>query len=755
MHSFLSPAAVTAASLAFFVLPVESATAQTCPFIGPVSNYTGWVPRTPQVRTAHAMARFEDPGGADRVVIFGGRTDGGVILDDTWSWDGVEWRQLFPTNRPSPRSFARMTMDANGSIVLYGGRDASANLLSDTWTWDGSDWTLESASSAPGPMAGHGMAFDRANDYTVLRGAVGVDPTGGGIPLDSDTWTWDGFGWTFQATDSLGLYTSFGMAYDATPGGQRVIMSAGATFEWTGTAWTSLPSTTSRSGAVLGGLPQSDAGGGVVLFGGRTTQGPISLVQQTEIFSGGWTSMPATPIAPSGAVDAGMAYDTNSPGLILFGGDAGVTSSSLRGQTWRWNSPGIWTPLSPSLGLVPGAAYDAARGVVVVFGGFSSCLPGTDATWEYDGTTWTRFANPISGCPGITWPPPRSYTSMVYDSARERIVLFGGIGPSGVLNDTWEWDGATWTRINTPNSPPPNGTGHPTLAYDSLRERTVLVSDFIDWATWEYDGTDWVENTLANTPRLFDSRIAYDARQGQIVMFGGRQGLIQQNTTYVYDGVTWALVSPATSPPARDYHVMAYDSNRARIVIHGGELNRKDTWEWDGVDWTQRVQPATGSVEPFVRSRHAMAYDSRRGRMVMVSRSEVWELVTPAASLDDASVNRAKLCAQSDPILGQTFDVTVPAPTGASGGCFLLVDALPQIPPVPSPLPGVVGQLSYTSAVPPFVLSAPCNMPFTLPLPADPNLIDQPLTMQGLVYTSLAPLTGLLTDGLAIRLLER
>ena len=38
--------------------------------------------------------------------------------------------------------------------------------------------------------------------------------------------------------------------------------------------------------------------------------------------------------------------------------------------------------------------------------------------------------------------------AMAYDSARERIVLFGGrTDRSGDLNDTWEWDGRTWTRV--------------------------------------------------------------------------------------------------------------------------------------------------------------------------------------------------------------------------------------------------------------------------------------------------------------------
>jgi hypothetical protein len=38
---------------------------------------------------------------------------------------------------------------------------------------------------------------------------------------------------------------------------------------------------------------------------------------------------------------------------------------------------------------------------------------------------------------------------LAYDRRRDRVVLFGGRKgwPDGDLNDTWEWDGATWRRI--------------------------------------------------------------------------------------------------------------------------------------------------------------------------------------------------------------------------------------------------------------------------------------------------------------------
>ena len=72
---------------------------------------------------------------------------------------------------------------------------------------------------------------------------------------------------------------------------------------------------------------------------------------------------------------------------------------------------------SPSPRSAHSAAWDAARGELVVFGGFAGRLP-TDETWVWNGT-WT-LKNPTNR------PPARVYANMVYDEARQQVVLFGG-----------------------------------------------------------------------------------------------------------------------------------------------------------------------------------------------------------------------------------------------------------------------------------------------------------------------------------------
>jgi hypothetical protein len=72
--------------------------------------------------------------------------------------------------------------------------------------------------------------------------------------------------------------------------------------------------------------------------------------------------------------------------------------------------------------------YDSTRRRVALFGGQSTTAALNDV-WEWDGVRWTE--QPLS-----TRPPPRSFHTMIYDEARGMLVMFGG-GSATPLRDTW------------------------------------------------------------------------------------------------------------------------------------------------------------------------------------------------------------------------------------------------------------------------------------------------------------------------------
>jgi hypothetical protein len=80
-------------------------------------------------------------------------------------------------------------------------------------------------------------------------------------------------------------------------------------------------------------------------------------------------------------------------------------------------------------------AYDAARGVTVLFSGDNGDWNTTlEDTWEWNGNTWTqRF---VSG----TWPFARLGHALAYDATRGVTVLFGGRNDNdrnSPYGDTW------------------------------------------------------------------------------------------------------------------------------------------------------------------------------------------------------------------------------------------------------------------------------------------------------------------------------
>lgn len=120
-------------------------------------------------------------------------------------------------------------------------------------------------------------------------------------------------------------------------------------------------------------------------------------------------------------------------------------------------------------------------------------------------------------------------------------------------------------------------------------------------------------------PPLMHQAMAYDSNRDRVVMFGGESPGGFSNETYEWDSTVWTLVhsgGPGAPSPRVDAK-MAFDSARGVCVLVGGvdAFGPSDeTWEWDGVSWQQR---AVGAGPGGPRSLHAIAYDASRGKTVV------------------------------------------------------------------------------------------------------------------------------------------
>jgi hypothetical protein len=312
-----------------------------------------------------------------------------------------------------------------------------------------------------------------------------------------------------------------------------------------------------------------------------------------------------------GSVACGTA---RAPAADGAGSPTASYPSSSSAPDWTKQAPAT----SPSARSGAATAYDAATRTVVIFGGVGRIQnQPLDNTWTWNGTTWTKQAPATS-------PPARQDASMAYDAATRSVVLFGGTTDDfHSFADTWTWNGTTWTK-QAPATSPPARFGA-SMAYDAATRTVVLFagvktfsSDKQDRDTWTWNGTTWTKQAPATSPpaRSFAS-MAYDTAKRNVVLFGGINGR-SGTPTWTWNGSTWARHTPAKSPPVRFDASMAYDTATGDAVLFDGLVNAhgktlNDTWTWNGTSWTKQA-PAKSPPGRFDAS---MAYDTATGKVML------------------------------------------------------------------------------------------------------------------------------------------
>jgi len=292
---------------------------------------------------------------------------------------------------------------------------------------------------------------------------------------------------------------------------------------------------------------------------------------------------------------------------ILFGLAAGAPSAQV-----AWFNPNPST--APSNRKYTVMVWDSVRERVVLFGGQEDLATYHNDTWEWDGTRWTEL-HPAHR------PPAREDHQMCFDSTRGRVVLFGGHDVNvRFLNDTWEWDGTDWREMAPATVPFARAYG--AMVYDPVRRISVIFggvdSSIREVAeTWEWDGVNWRARFPIRDPgRRSEVAMCWDPVRQRVVLYGGQAtGVGWYHDQWEYDGGTWTDVTTSPPGPGLSDMRMVFDVNRGRLVIFGGRsMPGNLTWERVGNVWEQRDVPA-----PFPpgRNAHTMAYDPVRGEAVL------------------------------------------------------------------------------------------------------------------------------------------
>ncbi len=198
-----------------------------------------------------------------------------------------------------------------------------------------------------------------------------------------------------------------------------------------------------------------------------------------------------------------------------------------------------------------------------------------------------------SGRPGIDFPVPAYSTGCTFDSTRGALVLFGGTVPDrGPRAALWSWS-SKWAFHASPPTETPEPRNAPALAFDAKRGCVVLfggdgrsgpLGD-----TWEWDGTRWQQRATEGPAARTLTRLAYDPERNAVVMFGGVAGSKVFGDTWTWDGKAWRLL--VEQGPPRQLHGMAHDPVRKALFVFGGstgvgEPGKADPALLSGETWT-------------------------------------------------------------------------------------------------------------------------------------------------------------------------
>jgi hypothetical protein len=307
----------------------------------------------------------------------------------------------------------------------------------------------------PTPRAYSAVVYDEANQRMIVFGGTAISVGDGG---------------TRHPHETLGDVWALSLPVDGTP------------------AWTQLfplgPTPEAREGAsaIYDAAEQR-----MIVFGGKDEGPPLVLglndVWVLSLPAGGvpaWTQLAVSGPTPAVRYVHAAAFDPASRRMVVQGGlgldDTWVLSLPVAGNA-SWTSV---ADISPGLRAFNTAVF-AGAGRILVFGCAVDIVDGAidSNVWllaQPDALGWTLVDT--TGAP----PAPRGYTSAVYDGAGRVLFCGGRDAEESFRNDTWAFDwqpsgGAAWTRLAPDGTPPAPRLGHHAI-YDSAGQRMVIYGGF-------------------------------------------------------------------------------------------------------------------------------------------------------------------------------------------------------------------------------------------------------------------------------------
>jgi hypothetical protein len=319
--------------------------------------------------------------------------------------------------------------------------------------------------------------------------------------------------------------------------------------------------------------------------------------------SASWLAENPSGTAPLPRIYSAGVYDPTTDSMIVFGGNN--CSTGYFDDVWVLsgaNGEGTqtWTQLTPS-GTPPAAResasaiYDSTHNILTIYAGDAGGSPFGDV-WTLsnaNGTggtpTWTQLS------PTGTAPEARTGQAATYDSADNRMTIFGGANGSTTLTDSWVLtspnglDGTpAWSEIDTQGTAPSvayfsavfNQTADDMYVFAGASDESKLsTNDHV----FTLEGANGISKLgfkwfLGGPAVRYSTAAFYDSVTNGLFLFGGAHASTLFFNDYWEEvpatstsNLNWTLLHPAGSVPSPRYgHTGLYDSNSDRMMIFGG-----------------------------------------------------------------------------------------------------------------------------------------------------------------------------------------
>jgi hypothetical protein len=294
-----------------------------------------------------------------------------------------------------------------------------------------------------------------------------------------------------------------------------------------------------------------------------------------------------------------MTYNSKEHKIYLFGG---ADHEKVMNDLWYFEK-NKWVqvvvnhkPISRTFSQL---VYDSKNERLLLFGGnkvlFGDGLNSNtflNDTWEFKKGEWKKIETDRS-------PQPRAESAMVYDEARNRVVLFGGYtfqdNEFKKLDDTWEFYDNDW-HLNSNNGP--SARNGASMIFDNNKNKCILFGgSTVDrlygenkGETWEWNGEKWSQLKMSKSVGVFNASMTYNSYRKEIIRFGGWDGKSRVNGTWLFGANKWNKLDTENGPSSRNHSSMVYDKENKRTVLFGGHDGENvfgDTWEFKDYKWQE------------------------------------------------------------------------------------------------------------------------------------------------------------------------